>query len=74
MAAAGEHTRSIAISTPSAASSGIMRFAKKKVQCLGCRQPLQDATATLCSHCKPNVPTPPLSNLPPQPMTTSLII
>ena len=35
------------------ASSGIMRFAKKKVQCLGCRQPLDDATATLCSHCKP---------------------
>ena len=50
---AGEHTRSIAITTPSVASAGIMRFAKKKAQCLGCRQLLDDASATLCSHCKP---------------------
>ena len=48
---AGEHTRSIAISTPSLASAGIMRFAKKKVSCLGCRQPLTDVEGILCEHC-----------------------
>jgi predicted metal-binding membrane protein len=49
---AGEHTRSIAISTPSMASAGIMRFAKKKVSCLGCRQPLDDPEGILCDHCQ----------------------
>ena len=47
----GEHTRSIAISTPSMASASIMRFAKKKVSCLGCRQPLDDPEGILCDHC-----------------------
>ena len=34
------------------ASAGIMRFAKKKVSCLGCRQPLDDPEGILCDHCQ----------------------
>ena len=29
-----------------------MRFAKKKVSCLGCRQPLDDPEGILCDHCQ----------------------
>jgi hypothetical protein len=36
-AAAGAHTRSISVATPSTASGGIMRFAKVKPTCLACR-------------------------------------
>ena len=32
-----------------------MRFAKKKVSCLGCRQPLNDADGILCDHCQAKV-------------------
>ena len=38
----GEHTRSIALSTPTAAAGGIMRFAKVKKTCLGCKAPLPE--------------------------------
>ena len=49
------------------ASAGIMRFAKKKVQCLGCRQPLEDAAATLCAHCLPKArPQPSLAEMNPE--------
>ncbi|XP_048442279.1 DNA polymerase delta catalytic subunit isoform X2 [Pyrus x bretschneideri] len=46
----GSHTRSISISTP--ANSGIMRFAKKQLTCVGCKALLSKADRTLCSHCK----------------------
>lgn len=35
----GDHTRSISISTPS--NSGIMRFAKKQLSCVGCKVPIR---------------------------------
>ncbi|CAD7696782.1 unnamed protein product [Ostreobium quekettii] len=50
----GSHTRSISVSTPSAASGGIMRFAKKTATCLGCKTPLvKDSVSPLCGHCQP---------------------
>ncbi|KAK3211470.1 hypothetical protein Dsin_016176 [Dipteronia sinensis] len=44
----GSHTRSISISTPS--NSGIMKFAKKQLSCIGCKALI--SKGTLCSHCK----------------------
>ncbi|KAJ1401242.1 Ribonuclease H-like superfamily [Sesbania bispinosa] len=46
----GSHTRSISISTPS--NSGIMKFAKKQLTCIGCKALLSNGDRTLCSHCK----------------------
>ncbi|PQQ19738.1 hypothetical protein Pyn_23606 [Prunus yedoensis var. nudiflora] len=46
----GSHTRSISISTPS--NSGIMKFAKKQLTCVGCKALISNADRTLCSHCK----------------------
>ncbi|KAL2498566.1 DNA polymerase delta catalytic subunit [Abeliophyllum distichum] len=46
----GSHTRSISISTPS--NSGIMRFAKKQLTCIGCKALISNSDHTLCSHCK----------------------
>ncbi|XP_027357174.1 DNA polymerase delta catalytic subunit isoform X4 [Abrus precatorius] len=46
----GSHTRSISISTPS--NSGIMKFAKKQLTCIGCKALLSNGHHTLCSHCK----------------------
>ncbi|KMZ73586.1 DNA-directed DNA polymerase [Zostera marina] len=46
----GSHTRSVSISTPS--NSGIMKFAKKQLTCLGCKTVISGANRTLCSHCK----------------------
>ena len=57
---AGEHTRSIALSTPSAAAGGIMRFAQVRATCVNCRAALPpppkgtDPSApagALCAHC-----------------------
>lgn len=48
----GEHTRTITVTTPSAASGGIMRFAKKTLTCLGCRAPLSKGDSTVCKHCE----------------------
>ncbi|KAH9668769.1 DNA polymerase delta catalytic subunit [Citrus sinensis] len=44
----GDHTRSISISTPS--NSGIMKFAKRQLSCIGCKALISNGT--LCSHCK----------------------
>ena len=52
----GEHTRSVIVSTPSAASGGIMRFVKTCPKCLGCKAPLDEVFATLCKHCEPDMP------------------
>ncbi|XVF03922.1 hypothetical protein REPUB_Repub05bG0035300 [Reevesia pubescens] len=46
----GSHTRSISISTPS--NSGIMKFAKKQLSCIGCRALISNTDGALCSHCK----------------------
>ncbi|KAE8733567.1 DNA polymerase delta catalytic subunit [Hibiscus syriacus] len=46
----GSHTRSISISTPS--NSGIMKFAKKQLSCIGCKALISNADQTLCLHCK----------------------
>ncbi|XP_052189553.1 DNA polymerase delta catalytic subunit [Diospyros lotus] len=46
----GSHTRSISISTPS--NSGIMKFAKKQLTCIGCKALISNSDRTLCSHCK----------------------
>jgi DNA polymerase delta subunit 1 len=46
----GSHTRSVSISTPS--NSGIMKFAKKRASCIGCRTPITEENQTLCIHCK----------------------
>lgn len=52
---AGAHTRSIMVTTPSAASGGIMKFAQKRLTCLGCKAPLGSAETTVCKHCKEKV-------------------
>ncbi|OVA06886.1 DNA-directed DNA polymerase [Macleaya cordata] len=46
----GSHTRAVSISTPS--NSGIMKFAKKQLSCIGCKALISNAEQTLCSHCK----------------------
>ena len=50
---AGEHTRAIHMSTPSAAVGGLMRFAQVTLKCLGWRAVLPPGATTLCKHCKP---------------------
>ncbi|KAJ7521254.1 hypothetical protein O6H91_19G043900 [Diphasiastrum complanatum] len=45
----GSHTRAVSISTPS--NSGIMKFAKKQLSCIGCKTPISDESQTLCGHC-----------------------
>ena len=35
----GSHTRAVSISTPS--NSGIMKFAKKQLSCIGCKTPIR---------------------------------
>ena len=49
----GEHTRSVSVSTPSAAAGGIMRFAKVRLSCVGCRALIDEGA--LCDHCKSKV-------------------
>ncbi|KAH7292764.1 hypothetical protein KP509_29G084300 [Ceratopteris richardii] len=46
----GSHTRAVSISTPS--NSGIMKFAKKQLSCIGCKTPISGEDQTLCKHCK----------------------
>ncbi|KAK8958305.1 DNA polymerase delta catalytic subunit [Platanthera guangdongensis] len=46
----GRHTRNLKNSTPS--NSGIMKFAKKQLTCLGCKALISATDRTLCSHCK----------------------
>lgn len=46
----GSHMRNISISTPS--NSGIMKFAKKQLTCIGCKAVISYSDRTLCSHCK----------------------
>ncbi|XP_020588039.1 DNA polymerase delta catalytic subunit [Phalaenopsis equestris] len=46
----GKHTRNLKNSTPS--NSGIMKFAKKQLSCLGCKALISDSDRTLCGHCK----------------------
>lgn len=58
----GAHTRAIHVSTPR--GTGIMKFAKVKLSCLGCRAPIDEAElrrlgqpgTALCRHCRPREP------------------
>jgi DNA polymerase delta subunit 1 len=51
---AGDHTRSIKLTTPTSAAGGIMKFAVKKRTCLGCKVPLKANEKTVCAHCHEN--------------------
>ena len=51
----GDHTRSIMVSTPSLAAGGIMKFAKVRYSCLGCKATLAPGDTTLCKHCSSKV-------------------
>ena len=48
------------------AGASIMRFAKKKVSCLGCRQPLDDPEGILCDHCTDKARSTPRARPPPE--------
>lgn len=41
--------------TPSLTSGGIMKFAKVRLSCLGCKSPLADGETSLCKHCRHKV-------------------
>ena len=43
------------VTTPSAASGGIMKFAQKRLTCLGCKAMLGKEEQTVCKHCKEKV-------------------
>ena len=49
----GDHTRAISQPTPSNAAGGIMRFAKVRLSCVGCRASITDEkqSTALCTHC-----------------------
>lgn len=51
----GDHTRSRVMATPSSAAGGIMKFAKVRLTCMGCRAPLDAGLTTLCKHCQSKV-------------------
>ena len=46
----GEHTRVLQVATSNVGA--LMKFAVKKVLCLGCRTPLKDQNAAVCPNCK----------------------
>jgi len=43
------------VSTPSLAAGGIMKFAKVRYSCLGCKATLAPGDTTLCKHCRNKV-------------------
>ena len=49
----GDHTRTIAVPTPTAKAGGIMAFAKVRLSCVGCRSSITDEkqSTALCTHC-----------------------
>ena len=50
----GDHTRQIVAPSRSKGLGGMMRFAKVRKKCLGCRATLGDEVeGNLCQHCKP---------------------
>ncbi|KAF9581072.1 DNA-directed DNA polymerase delta [Lunasporangiospora selenospora] len=51
---AGDHTRTIQVSTPSI--GGLMKFAVKKATCLGCKAPLKAGESAVCAGCKERAP------------------
>ena len=49
----GDHTRTICKPTPTAKKGGIMMFAVKTAQCLGCKTPISDKEhGSLCPRCR----------------------
>ncbi|KAG0335796.1 DNA-directed DNA polymerase delta [Podila horticola] len=51
---AGDHTRTIQVSTPSV--GGLMRFAVRTATCLGCKTPLKKGESAVCANCKGRAP------------------
>ncbi|KAG0364263.1 putative delta DNA polymerase [Gamsiella multidivaricata] len=51
---AGDHTRTIQVSTPSI--GGLMKFAVKTATCLGCKTPLKKDESAVCANCKERAP------------------
>lgn len=52
----GEHTRSVSLAAPSV--GGLMKFAKKTMQCMGCKRamPSKDGSASaVCKDCEPRL-------------------
>ncbi|ORY88005.1 DNA polymerase family B-domain-containing protein [Protomyces lactucae-debilis] len=49
----GDHTRTISVAAPSI--GGLMKFAVKKVTCLGCKSPV-DGNAPVCKNCVARAP------------------
>jgi DNA polymerase delta subunit 1 len=50
----GDHTRKIVIPTPSARKGGLMMFAVKMAQCIGCKASIPGGKkGYICQHCQP---------------------
>jgi DNA polymerase delta subunit 1 len=49
----GEHTRTVVTRTPAATSGGIMTWAVRGTQCLGCRTRMPDGARGVCDGCRP---------------------
>jgi DNA polymerase delta subunit 1 len=54
MIVAGDHTRTIQVSTPSV--GGLMKFAVRTATCLGCKAPLKKGESAVCVNCKERAP------------------
>ena len=50
---AGDHTRVIQVAAPS--TGGLMKFAVKRMSCLGCKASLKNQNEVVCAHCRPNI-------------------
>eukprot|EP00474_Spongospora_subterranea_P000728 CRZ01186.1 hypothetical protein [Spongospora subterranea] len=53
----GDHTRSVKISTPSAAIGGMMKFAVVRETCMGCKARLGKNESIVCKDCTEFLPT-----------------
>lgn len=51
----GDHTRVVQIAAPSSSMGGMMKFAVKRMTCLGCKSVLKDKNAAVCDHCMPDM-------------------
>jgi DNA polymerase delta subunit 1 len=52
----GEHTRSVSLAAPSV--GGLMKFAKKTMQCMGCKRAMpnkEGSASAVCSDCEPRL-------------------
>ena len=58
---AGDHTRTVQVAAPTL--GGLMKFAVKKMTCLGCKAVLKNENEPVCDHCRPKVNSIYLKNL-----------